>query len=50
MSIIENPSSTGNLNNVVFHSLSTCYFVNTPHMLNDWSISLPFGRNSVFCE
>ena len=48
--IIEEPSSTGNLNKVVIHSLSTCYFVNTPLMLNDGSISLQFCRKPVFCE
>ena len=31
--IIEKPSSTGNLNKVVIHSLFTCYFVNTPTCL-----------------
>ena len=48
--IIEEPSSTGNLNQVVIHSLSTCYFENTPLMLNGGSISLPFCRKPVFCE
>ena len=48
--IIEEPLSTGNLNKVVIHSLFTCYFVNTPHMLNGGSIPLPFCRNPVFCE
>ena len=48
--IIEEPSSTGNLNKAVIHSLSTCYFVNTPLMLNGGSISLPFCRKPVFCE
>ena len=32
--IIEEPSSTGDLYKVVIHSLSICYFVNTPLMLN----------------
>ena len=40
--IIEEPSSTGNLNKVVIHSQLTCYFVNTPHMLNGGSVPLPF--------
>ena len=40
--IIEEPSSTGNLNKVVIYSLFICYFVNTPHMLNGWSVPLPF--------
>ena len=48
--IIEEPSPTGNLNKVVFHSLFTCYFVNTPHMLNGGSMPLPFCRKPVFCE
>ena len=48
--IIEEPSSTGNLNKMVIHSLSTCYFVNTPLMLYVGSISLPFCREPVFCE
>ena len=48
--IIEEPSSTGNLNKVVIHSLFKCDFVNTPHMLNGGSIQLPFCRNPVFCE
>ena len=47
--IIEEPSSTGNLNKVVIHSLFTCYFVNTPQMLNGGSIPLPFCRKPVFC-
>ena len=46
--IIEEPSSTGNLNKVVIHSLFTCYFVNTPHMLRGGSIPLPFCRNPYF--
>ena len=32
--IIEELSSTGNLNKLGFHSLFTCYFVNTPHMFS----------------
>ena len=48
--IIEEPSSTGYLNKVLIHSLSTCYFLNTPLMLNGGSISLPFCRKPVFCE
>ena len=48
--IIEEPSSMGNLNKVVIHCLSTCYFVNTPLMLNGGSISFPFCRKPVFCE
>ena len=36
--IIDELSSTGNLNKVVIHSLFTCYFVNTPLMLNGGSI------------
>ena len=48
--IIEEPSSKGNLNEVVIHSLSTCSFPNTPLMLNGGSISLPFCRKLVFCE
>ena len=49
--IIEEPSSTGNSNNkVVIHALLTCYSVNTPHMLNGGSISLPFCWKPVFCE
>ena len=48
--IIEEPSSTENLNKVVIHSLSMCYFVNTPLMLNGGSISLPFCRKLVFCK
>ena len=48
--IIEEPSSTGNLNKVVTHSLSTCYFVNTPLVLNGGSISFPFCRKPVFYE
>ena len=48
--IIEEPSSTGNLNKVVIHSLSTCYFVNTPLMLNGGSISFPFCQKPVFYE
>ena len=46
--IIEEPSSTGNLNKVVIHSLFTCYFVNTPYMLNGGSVPLPFCQNTVF--
>ena len=45
---IEEPSYTGNLNKVFIRFLFTCYFVNTPHMLNDGSILLPFYRNPVF--
>ena len=48
--IIEEMSSTGNLNKVVIHSLFICYFVNTPHVLNGESIPLPFCRKPVFCE
>ena len=48
--IIEEPSSTGNLNKEVILSLFTCYFVNTPHMLNGGSIPLYFCWKSVFCE
>ena len=48
--IIEETSSTANLNKVVIHCLSTCYFVNTPLMLNGGSISFPFCRKPVFCE
>ena len=48
--LIEEPSSTGNLNKVVIHSLFTCYFVNTPHMLNGGSKPLLFRRKPVFCE
>ena len=48
--IIEEPSSTGNLNNVVIYSLSTCYIVNTPLVLYGGSIPLPFCRKPVFCE
>ena len=48
--LIEEPSSTGNLNKVVIHCLSTCYFVNTSLMLNDGSISFPFCRKRVFRE
>ena len=40
--IIKEPSSTGNLNKAVIHSLFTSYFVNTPDMLNGGSIPLPF--------
>ena len=50
MTIIEEPSSTGNLNKVGIHSLSKCYFVNTPLMFNGGSISFPFCRKPVFCE
>ena len=46
--IFEEPSSTGNLNKVVIHSLSTYYFVNTPLMLNGGSISFPFCQKPVF--
>ena len=45
---IEEPSSTGNLNKVVFHTLFTCYFVNTPHILNGGSLPLPFCGNPYF--
>ena len=48
--IIEEPSSTGNLNKVVIRSLSMCYFVNTPLMLNGESISFPFCLKPIFCE
>ena len=48
--IIEEPSFTGNLNKVVIHSLFTCYFVNTSHMLNIGSVLLSFSRKPVFCE
>ena len=48
--MIEEPSSTGNLNKEVIHCLSTCYFVNTPFMLNGGSISFPFCRKPLFCE
>ena len=48
--IIEEPSSKGNLNKVVIHSLSTCYFVNTPLKLKSGSISFPFCRKAVFYE
>ena len=48
---IEDPSSTGNLNETGIHSLFTCYFVNTPHMPNGGSfLPLPFCGNPVFCE
>ena len=40
--IIEEPPSTGNLNKVVIHSIFTCYFVKTPHMLNGGSVPLSF--------
>ena len=40
--IIEEPSSTENLSKVVIHSLFTCYFVNTPHLLNGGSILIVF--------
>ena len=46
--IIEEPSSTGNLNKVVIHSLFTCYFVNTSHMFKGGSIAFPFCRKPVF--
>ena len=46
--IIEEPSSTENLNKEVIHSLFTCYFVNIPHLLNGWSIPLPFVGNPYF--
>ena len=48
--IIEEPSSTRNLNEVLIHSLFSCYFVNTPNMLNGGSIPLPSCRKPVFCE
>ena len=48
--IFEEPSSTENLNKVVIHCLFTCYFVNTPHMLNEGSIPLPCCRKPIFCE
>ena len=48
--IIGEPSSTGNLNKVVIHSLSTRYFVNTPLILNGGSISFPFCRKPIFCK
>ena len=32
--IIEEPSSTGNLNKLGFQSLFTCYFVYTPYMFS----------------
>ena len=48
--LIGEPSSSGNLNQVVIHSLYTCYFVNTPLMLNCGSISFPFCRKPVFYE
>ena len=48
--IIDDPSSTGNLNKIVIHSLFKCNFVNTHHMLNDGSVPLPFCRNPLFCE
>ena len=48
--IIGDISSTENLNKVVIHSLFTCYFVNTPHMLNGGSMPLSFCRKPVFCE
>ena len=47
---IGEPSSTGNLNKFVIHSLFTCYFVNTPHMRNGGYVPLPFYRNPVICE
>ena len=40
--IIEEPSSTENLNKVGIHSLFTCYFVNTSDMLNGGYIPLPY--------
>ena len=49
--IIEEPSPTGNLNKIVIHSLFTCYFVNTPRMLNGGSILYTiifFFRNPYF--
>ena len=48
--IIEKSSSTGNSNEGVIRSLFTCYFENTPHMLNGGSRLLPFCRKPVFCE
>ena len=48
--IIEEPSSTGNLNKVVIHSLFAWFFLNIPNMLNGGSISLPFCRKPVFCK
>ena len=48
--INEEPSSTGNLNKVAIHSLFTCYFVNTPHMIYGGSAPLPFCWNHAFCE
>ena len=48
--IIEEPSSTENVSKVVIHSLFTCYFVNTPRMLNGGSIPFPVSRKSAFCE
>ena len=48
--IIEEPSSTENLNKEVIYSLFICYFVNIPHILNGWSIPLPFCRKPVFRE
>ena len=47
--IFKEPFSTGK--KVVIHSLFTCYFVNTPNMLNGGSISLfYFSQEPVFCE
>ena len=48
--IIEELSSTGNLNKEVIHSLFTCHFVKPPHMLNGGSIPLPFSRKPIFSE
>ena len=48
--IIEEPSSTGKSNKEVIHSLFTCNFVYTPHMLNGGSRPLPCCRKPVLCE
>ena len=50
--IIEEPSPTGNLNKIVIHSLFTCYFVNTPRMLNGGSILYTiifFSETRILC-
>ena len=46
--IIKRPSSTGNSNKVVIHSLFTCHFVNTPHKLNGGYMPLLFVGNPYF--
>ena len=49
--IIEEPSSTGNLNKQSSYSFSVhMLFLNTPNMLTGGFMELIFCRKTVFCE